>query len=91
MCKNRRCLVTKGAVRGILWTGNGNGNEDDEGGDESDGNGGDDYLEDDDIHDDVDDDLVESEYESSDSVSGTGGIPIIEVRNKRETKQLKDE
>ena len=38
MCKNPRCVVIQGKVKGvILWTGNGNGNDNDEGNDESDG------------------------------------------------------
>ena len=49
----------------------------------------DDYLEDDDNDDNEDDDLVESEYERSDGVSGTRSIPIIKVKEKGETKQLK--
>ena len=65
----------------ILWTGNDNGNEDDEGGVEFDGDGGDDYLDDDDNNDDKEDDLVESEYEISDGVSGIRVIPIIEVKD----------
>ena len=73
----------------MLQTGNGKGNEDDKGGDEFEGDGSDDYLEDDDNDDDEDDDLVESEYEISDGVSGSGIIPIIEVKDKGKTKKLK--
>ena len=40
---------------------------------------------------DHDDNLVENEYESCDCVSGTGVIPIIEVKDKGETKQIKAE
>ena len=75
----------------ILWTRNNNGNENDEGDDEYNGDEGDDYPEDDDNNDDVGDGLVESEYESSDGVSDPRGIPIIEIRNKGETKQFKAE
>ena len=57
--------------------------------DEYDGDGGDNYVEDDDNDDDDDDNLVESEYESSDGVSVTGVIPLIEVKDKGETKQFK--
>ena len=71
---------------GKLWTRNGNGNDDNEWDDESDGDGGDGYLENDDNDDDEDDVLDESEYESSDVVSGTGGILIIEVKHKGEKK-----
>ena len=38
--------------------------------------------------DDKDNDLFESEYESTDFVSRTGGIPIIEVKYKGETKKI---
>ena len=75
----------------MLQTGNGKGNEDDKGGDEFEGDGSDDYLEDDDNDDDEDDDLVESEYEISDGVSGSGVIPIIEVKDKGKTKNIKAE
>ena len=55
----------RGKWGGIGWTGNSNGNENDKGNDESDGDEGDDYLEDDNNDDDDDDDLVESKYEKS--------------------------
>ena len=73
-------------------TGNGNGNEDDEGGVESDGDIGNSYLEDDNSVDDEDDDLVESEYDISDGVSEIEVIPIIEVKdNVREQLAKRNE
>ena len=68
--------------------GNGNGNDDDQGGDESKSEESDDYLEDDDNNndDDEDNDLDESEYESSDAISGIESIPMIKVKHKGSIK-----
>ena len=81
----------KGWWVGVLWTWNGNSNDDDEVDDESDGNEGDDYVENDDNDNNEDDDLDNIEYESSDVIYGTEGISIIEVKHKGETKWFEAE
>ena len=74
---------------GVLWTGNSNGDDDDERANESESDRSDVYLEKDNNNDDEDDDLDENEYESSDVVSGTGRVQMIEVNNKGNIKYLK--
>ena len=58
-------------------------------GDESDGDGGDNYLEKDDNDENEDDDLDKSEYENSDIVSGTGVFQLSKSRTKERQSNLK--
>ena len=75
----------------ILWSWNGNDNDFGDGSDEFESDRSDDYLEDDDNDDDEEDDLDKNEFVSSDVVSESGDIPIIEVKHKWETKPYKAE